>query len=95
MKVKQYVLINRLDKFLAGNMDCFTLHDNTDMDGYDGRYFLCGEVEFDVDVDTKMLTQKAVEVIERELQEEMAQHQVRVDLLATKKANLLSITHQP
>lgn len=94
MKVKQYVLINHLDRFLAGDMNCFTISDTTNMDGYDGRYFLCGEVEFDVDVDTKMLTQKAVEVIERELQEEMAQHQVRVDLLTTKKANLLAITHE-
>ena len=95
MKVKQYVYIKDADAFIHGyHQNCFCIFSDTSMDGYEEKYFLAGEVEFEINVDDKTIRQSAVNSIEAAEEKERAEHQVKMDMLATKKANLLSLTHQ-
>ena len=53
-----------------------------------------GSFEMDISkVDVGELTQKVIADIEAEEDKQRAEYQIKMDMLATKKANLLSITH--
>ncbi len=97
MKFKQYLYITAPDSFAAGHYGgCFTLSGNEDMTDseYCSDWINVGEIEFEVDIDNKTLVDKQVKNIEMAEQEERARHQVKMDILANKKKNLLSIEHK-
>ncbi len=98
MKFKQYLYITFPESFANGNYGaCFTISDCEDMSNseYCSDWINVGEIEFEVDIDNKTLVDKQVKAIEIAEQRERAEHQVKMDLLAEKKQNLLSIEHKP
>ena len=90
--MKIHIYITNAAEFLQGNYRwCFGISDADDIN-VDG-WFLAGEVEVELDVNNETITQFAVNAIDKAEQEEIAEHQVKMDMLKEKKANLLSITH--
>ena len=91
--MKLYIYITNAGDYLSGNFDnCWYLSDRNNY--MIDAWFLAGEVEVDINVDNKVITQFAVDAIDKAGQEEIAEHQVKMDMLKEKKAKLLSITHQ-
>jgi hypothetical protein len=85
MKIKQYLTITDPVDFLRGNYyDCFNLfsHATTVSD-----WICCGEIEFDVDVDTCKVRDVAVQEIETKL----TAARVLLDQLESQKRDLLAI----
>ena len=94
MKVKQYVYITDADKFLSGDYNfCFSVS-NDDSYGYDS-WILCGEVDIEVTVDNDAVMKSAIDAIDEQEEKTRAEFEMKMTMLKTKKANLLSITHQP
>jgi hypothetical protein len=91
MKLHLYIL--NIADYLEGKFDyAFTVY--AEKSEWNDRPYL-GEIEIDTSkIDINELTQKAVESIEREEEEQRAEFQIKMDMLATKKANLLSIEHK-
>jgi len=99
--MKIYIFISNIDRFVTGDYRmAFTASSEKTYgqrcleDGSD--YPLIGECEIDLsDTDIEKLTQQAVGIVDKATQQEMAEHQVKMNLLKDKKASLLSITHNP
>lgn len=96
--MKQYLYIINASNFLDNpDLATYALSSHSDMadSEYCPNWILAGEVEFEINIGHKTVIQKAVECIEKAEQKETAEHEVKMGMLKEKKANLLSITHQP
>ena len=92
--MKQFLYIVNMDDYLNGNFDnCFTLTSNPRMDNYDG-WKRCGEVEFEVNIDIEKAMKETIGIIDATIKEEMAEHELKINLLKEKKQNLLAIEHK-
>ena len=90
MKVKQYVVITDPERFLKGDMSCFTLLPNTNYLPKDWTVF--DTVEFAVySSEHAELLQKAT----AELDADMGKLEAAMNVLEQRKRELLAITHQP
>ena len=89
MKVKQYVVITNSERFLKGSLNCFGLYANTKY--LPDEWTVAGEVEFEIDVDTKEILNKAT----AELDAEMGKLTAAMNVLEQRKSELLAITYQP
>ena len=89
MKVKQYVVITDPERFLKGNMGCFSIYANTKY--LPEEWTVVGEVEFEINVDTKELLSKAT----AELDADMGKLTAAMNVLEQRKKELLAITYQP
>ena len=93
---KLYIYITKAEEFLAGNLS-FSLRltdHTTEEHDYLKEYIFLGEVEVDIDVDNQTLMQAATAQIDREAEEALGIFQHAMDILETRKANLLSLEHQ-
>ena len=59
------------------------------------EWMFVGEVEFDAEIDTEECTKQAVANIDNAIAKTRAELQSTITRLEERKANLLSITHQP
>ena len=91
--MKLHLYIANISDYLEGKFDyAFTVY--AEKNDWNDRPYV-GEIDIDTSkIDINELTQKAVESIEREEEEQRAEFQIKMDMLATKKANLLSIEHK-
>ena len=87
MKIKQYVVITNPEAFLRGNFySCFDIYDrNPEIPGWIG----CGEIEFEIEVDSA----EVVKITTDAINEEIAKEQAKLEILERRKAELLFITH--
>ena len=92
MKIKQHVVIVHPDWFLAGEYAmCFTLRGerlNED------KWIYAGEVELDLDVDHADVTATVIKALDAEIEKERAEHSLKMDMLKTRKNELLALTHE-
>jgi hypothetical protein len=90
MKIKQFLHITNLDSFLKGNYsDCFNL-DAEDC-SYMTRWHSCGEIEFEVDIDSNALVLKTIGIIDDEMKAQRAQYSRSMEVLEQRKSELLSL----
>jgi len=90
--MKLYIYIIDADAFLRGDYG-WSLKASDRPDIKATGYFLAGDVEVNLNVVNQTVTQFALDTIDKAEQQEIAEHQVKMDMLKEKKANLLSITH--
>jgi hypothetical protein len=92
VKIKQHVVITDPDQFLRGDFQtCFTLYSTPTQIG---NWIDCGEVELDINVDHDQVTAKVLEVLDAEIDKERAEHELKMNMLITRKNELLAITHE-
>jgi len=88
MKIKQNVILCRPEQFLKGDYSgCFLLTEHDFKD--DDEWIHCGEIEFEVNVDSG----KVVKVATASLDAEIGKHTAALHVLETRKAELLALTH--
>ena len=93
MKIKQHVVIAYPDRFLAGEYGlCFTLRGQKMTE--DG-WIYAGEIELDLDVDHADVTATVIKTLDVEIKKERAEHSLKMDMLQTRKDELLALTHEP
>jgi len=91
MKIKQQVVIRDPDAFLKGVFDrCFTLY------GLDCRFIpddwiKCGEIEFDVDIDSVDIIQVVSDAIKNEIRQETEIHYAKITVLENRLSELLAL----
>ena len=91
MKIKQHLLITNPADFLKGHYECcFNLMK------YPGKYLpkdwiICGEIEFDVEVDTGEVIQKVVSVMDREIEKASEEFALKMHLLKRRKEEFLAL----
>ena len=91
--MKLYLYISDTADFVEGKFDyAFSVY----AEKYDWlKRPYVGEFEMDISkIDVNELTQKVIADIEEEENKQRAEDQIKMDMLATKKANLLAITHE-
>ncbi len=91
MKIKQHLILTEPLNFAKGDYDdCFTLFEHApSVEGW----FDCGEVEFEVDIDTKKVIQSSLEAIEAKEQEIKDKAAAALEALRAEKSTLLAIGH--
>ena len=90
MKIKQFLHITNLDKFLKKDYsDCFNL-DAEDCD-YMTKWHSCGEIEIEIDIDSNALVLKTIGIIDDEMKNQRAQYSRSMEVLEQRKAELLSL----
>ena len=99
MKIKQHVMIAHPDDFLRGSYrSCFTLMDGTLADRFtdkvDYKYIDCGEIDLDINVSGETVTAHVLEALDAEIEKERAEHSLKMDMLKTRKNELLALTHE-
>ncbi len=93
MKFKQRVVIVNPDSFLRGDYQaCFTLLDHKT--GID-KWIDCGEIEFELDVDTQQITKTVAGAIEDEIKKEQSLHDAKMVVLKARLSELLAIEYTP
>ncbi len=92
--MKLYLYITNADAFLNGDSSFHAAPEDHHADNIPG-WFLAGSIDVELDVDNKKITQSALDSIDKAEQKEIAEHEIKMGMLKEKKANLLSITHQP
>ena len=86
MKIKQHLHISRPDNFMKGDYTyCFSLF-GFEVEN-DSDYIHCGEIEVDVDVDTK----RCVESLTASIDLELGKHTAAITILEQRKAELLAL----
>jgi hypothetical protein len=93
MKIKQQLYISNPDDFMRGNYA--TCIDITGIDFTMDSWVLCGEIEVNIDFDSTSLIAKIVTTIDAEIEKERAEHSLKMDMLQTRKDELLALTHEP
>ena len=84
MKVKRFICIPDPQEFLRDPETCrFVV---TDYDGMT-NWTYCGEIEFEINVDTSKLIDKA----KAEIDTEIGKHTAAINVLETRKAELLAL----
>ncbi len=95
--MKLNIYITDPEDFLAGKLGhslrLTDRHHEDDYCGYLKDYIYAGSVDVDINVDSKEIRQKAVNAIDKEIQETRAQLQHKVDDLEIRKQNLLALEH--
>ncbi|MBU8921811.1 MAG: hypothetical protein KOO63_08325 [Bacteroidales bacterium] len=89
MKIKQNVTLTNPERFLRGDYSTgflLTTHNYSD----DGEWIHCGEIEIDIDVDSG----KLIKAVSARLDKEIGKHTAALHVLETRKAELLSLTHE-
>ena len=84
MKVKRFICIPDAQEFLRNPETCRLAL--TDYDGMDDWTY-CGEIEFEINVDTA----KLVETAKVELDTEIGKHTAAINVLEQRKAELLAL----
>ena len=87
--IKQFVVITDPERFLRGDLNCFSLFRSASYLPKD--WTVAGEIEFEINVDTKELLSKATS----ELDADMGKLTAAMNVLEQRKRELLAITHQP
>ena len=88
-----HLYIRDTAEFLQGRFGfCFGVSSDEDLAG-DG-WILAGDAELNITVDGSEVTKKAVSAVEEAEQKEIAEHEVKMNMLKEKKANLLALTHE-
>ena len=87
--IKQFVVITDPERFLRGDLNCFSLFRSASYLPKD--WTVAGEIEFEINVDTKELLQKAT----AEIDADMGKLEAAMNVLEQRKRELLAITHQP
>ena len=98
MKIKQHVVISNPDKFLQGNYsNCFNLLDDrmTELMVRESGWVDCGDIELDIDVSGEKITASILKALDAEIKKERAERSLKMDLLQTRKDELLALTHEP
>ena len=85
MKIKLHLAITNPEKFLKGDWDCFNLFANNDF--YADHWIKAGEVEFEVDMDSAMVVQRATSALDAE----MGKLSAAMNVLEQRKAELLAL----
>jgi hypothetical protein len=55
----------------------------------------CGEIELDINVSGETVTAHVLECLDAEIEKEQADHSLKMDMLQTRKNELLALTHEP
>ena len=86
MKVRMNLYICRPERFARNPVDggAYALSESRNMDN---TWLFAGEIEFDVDVDTKQV----IEAARAEFDTEIGKHTAAINVLETRKAELLAI----
>ena len=93
MKTKLHVYIRNTADFLQGRYGfCFAVSDDETLEG-DG-WILAGDAEINITADVSEVTKQAVAAVEEAEQKERAGHELKMNMLATEKSNLLTLTHE-
>ena len=96
MKIKQHVMISNADDFLHQSYrSCFTLMDSAVAEIFTGRgedsYIDCGEIELDINVSGEDVTASVLSSLNAEIEREQAEHSLKMDMLNTRKQELLAL----
>ena len=92
MKIKQYIHICEPHNFLKGDYSaCFNLFDTPNVCK---TWIGCGEIELDINIDHDKWTAKVIDILDTEIEKESAEHSLKMDMLQTRKNELLAITHE-
>ena len=84
MKIKQHIHISNKKAFLRGDYDwCFSTVGHIS----DGDWIHCGEVEFEINVDTQTIIDSAA----KEIDDEIGKHTAAINVLEARKAELLAL----
>jgi hypothetical protein len=90
MKIKQFLHITNLDKFLKKDYsDCFNL-DAEDCN-YMTKWHSCGEIELEINIDSNALVIKTIKIIDDEMKNQRAQYSRSMEVLEARKSELLSL----
>lgn len=90
MKIKQFLTITDTLAFSKGDFSsCFSLY-STETNGVAG-WSTCGEVEFDVDIDTKRISAEAIADIDDEAKRIQLAFTEKMAFLEQSKQELLCI----
>lgn len=90
--MKLYLYISDPLEFLAGDYN-YSLN-ISDRDDIWKDCVKVGSIDVDIDIDHKLIVEHAVDCINAAEQKELAEHSLKMDMLATQKNNLLCIEHK-
>ena len=96
MKIKQHVMISNTASFRQGYYaTCFTLVRPDIVESFtnDLAYIDCGEIELDISIGDDEVVTCIVNAIDAEIDKEQAEHHVKIELLKTRKSELLALAH--
>jgi hypothetical protein len=93
-------MISNSDEFLKGNYStCLTLMDErmSKLMSEKGNdpYINCGEIDLDINISGETVTAHVLKILDAEIEREQAEHSLKMDLLQTRKDELLALTHEP
>jgi hypothetical protein len=92
MKIKQYIHITDPSEFLRGDYhSCFTLFDSPNVHS---KWIGAGEIELDINIDHDKAVTGVLKILDEEIETELAEHSLKMDLLQTRKNELLALTHE-
>jgi hypothetical protein len=93
MKIKQYIHITDPAEFLRGDYhSCFTLFD---LPNQHSKWLDGGPIELDINIDHDKATATVIDALDKEIESERAEHSLKMDMLQTRKDELLALTHEP
>ena len=92
MKIKQYLHITDPGEFLRGDYhSCFALFDSPNVHS---KWIDAGKIVLDLDVDRDAMTVQVIDTLDAEIEKEQAEHSLKMDLLNTRRNELLALTHE-
>ena len=92
MKIKQRLHITNPDRFLRGEYDwCFDLFPK---ESKNQKYICCGDIEFEVDIDSGKVIEIVTNAINEEIESTREEFTARMNILETRKQELLALTHE-
>ena len=83
MKVKRHVYISNPERASSPDNYCYAISEFDDMT----EWLLCGEVEFEVNVDTNKLIEKGTAILDSKI----GRHTAAINVLENRKAELLAL----
>jgi hypothetical protein len=88
MRFKLHVVITDPNQFLRGDYGCLTFLDyETSVPGW----IDLGQLEFEMPVNTAVLIEKTLAAIDEQIKEENANYTMRMDVLETRKKELIAL----
>jgi len=88
--MKLHLYITDLVRFAEGKID-FCAESDRHMDD---TWLHVAEIDVNLDIDNEAITQGAIQAITKEEENQRAEHNVKMNLLAEKKQSLLAIEHK-
>ena len=93
--MKIFIYITDMEEALRGDfawsMNCSNRDDLADMG--ENKWYLVGDVEVDLDLDRKKLTQLAIKNLDEQIKEIKATMTIAVTQLESRQQNLLALTN--